>query len=312
MDISIRRKRTSLAFAGLLALTVGAATMQANVLTATSPVAVSCSTATGPGSAATITVKPSSSTTLTTSTAITVTFTSPTGGIVVTAPTNNVLSASNQTAGITFTVNTSPGCVGNTTGATVIQFKAAVGTGSAANDATVTANDTVTTATSSGISANPVTITCALTTGPVYTPGPAQLISITSAASGGIPFTVASGYASWLTLGTPSGSTASPSPVTMSAVAASGCGGFSAGSTNTTTVHLVSTGGGPDKLVVVTLLVVPPSPLTVSPVPAAASIFFVLRQEFRRDRNGERQCDFIRCSCLLHAEIPRRCPSGLL
>lgn len=272
MDTSIRRKRTSLALAGLAALTVGAGAMQANVITATSPVTVSCSTATGPGTAASITVKPVSSTALTTSTAITVTFVTPSGGLVVTAPSTNVISATNQSAGITFTVNTSPGCVGNTTGATVIQFKAAVGTGSSANDATVTANDTVTVATSSAISANPVTITCALTTGPVYTPGPSQVISITSAASGGTPFTVATGYASWLTLGTPSGSTASASPVTMSAVAASGCGGFSAGSTNTTTVHLVSTGGGPDRLVVVTLLVVPPSPLTVSPVPAAANI----------------------------------------
>jgi uncharacterized protein (TIGR03437 family) len=196
----------------------------------------------------------------------------PGGGLVVTAPSTSVLSSTNQTAGITFTVNAAPGCVGNTTGSTVIQFKAAVGSGSAANDATVTANDTVTTATSSGISANPVTITCALTTGPVYTPGQPQTISITSAATGGIPFTVATGYASWLTLGSPSGSTAGATPVTMTAVAAAGCGGFGSGTTNTTTVHLVSTGGGPDELVVVTLLVVPPSPLTVTPVPAAPSI----------------------------------------
>src|ERR1700722_4894803 len=98
MDLSVSKKLSALGLGGLLPLTVAAGTMQANVLTATSPVTVTCNTATGPGAAANITIKPSSSTTLTSSTQITVTFIQTGNGLVVTAPATTVLSAANQSA----------------------------------------------------------------------------------------------------------------------------------------------------------------------------------------------------------------------
>lgn len=53
MDFSVSKTIGGLGLGGLLALTMGAGTMQANLLAATSPVAVTCNTATGPGAAAT-------------------------------------------------------------------------------------------------------------------------------------------------------------------------------------------------------------------------------------------------------------------
>jgi len=180
MDLSVLKSRGAGAFAALLALTFGASTIQAtNVLTATSSVAVSRSTLTGPGSAASIVIKPV--TALTLSNTLAVSFNAPGSGLVVTAPAITTLSTTNQTAGITFTVNAGPGCVGASTGAVVITLKA----GGVA-DATSTANVTVS-ASASPLVAVPVTISCAKNGG-VYTPGPAQTVSVTSAAAGGTPY----------------------------------------------------------------------------------------------------------------------------
>src|SRR5208283_2531967 len=44
--------------------------------------------------------------------------------------------------------------------------------------------------------------------------------------------------------------------------------GFASGTSNTTTVHLLN-GPAPDKLLAVTLLVLPPTPLTATPNPAS-------------------------------------------
>src|SRR3979490_2460015 len=116
MDLSkVLRKHGTGAFVGLLALTVGSGTMKATVLTATSPVAVSCNTATGPGAPGTIVIKPFPL--LTGSATIAVTFVAPAGGLTVTAPGTTTLSLANQAAGLSYTINTAGGCVGNTTGA---------------------------------------------------------------------------------------------------------------------------------------------------------------------------------------------------
>jgi hypothetical protein len=267
MDLSVSTRKSALAFGGLIALTICAGTMQATTLTATATVAVNCNTATGPGTTGTIVVKPA--TALAGSSTIVVTFAAPGGGLIVTAPGTTTLSTANQTAGLSYTVATAPGCVANTTGATTIQFKAG-----GVNDVTSTVNDTVT-STNSGLVAPNVTVTCARNpVGPVYTPGPAQKVSVTSAATGGTPFTVdntTNPPANWLTVSSYSGGTAGANPIVFTVAAAAGCGSFGPSTSNTTTLHLLNT-PAPDKLVTVTLLVLPPSPLTVTPVPAAPSI----------------------------------------
>ena len=266
LDLVTSGSRRLHVLAGLFVLTACAGSLQANVLTATGPAAVTCNTATGPGANATIVVKPSPL--LTGSATIAVSFAAPSNGIVVTAPGSTTLSTANQTAGLSFTVNVTAGCAGASTGATLIQFKAG-----GVNDATATVNDTVT-STASALVASGVTITCGRNpVGPVYTPGAAQTISVTSTATGGTPFTVDNSGTpppGWLTVSSFAGGTANSTAVTFTVVAAAGCGGFAAGTSNIATLHLLNA-PAPDKLVTVTLLVVPPSPLTATPNPASLS-----------------------------------------
>ncbi len=256
------------AFAALLALTAGSAALQAvNVLSVASPTAtVTCSTATGPGAAATIVVKPV--TLLTGTNTLVVTFTPPGAGLVVTAPSTATLSTTNQAAGLAYTVVVANGCVGASTGSTTLTFKAG-GT----NDVTVAVGDTVT-ATTSGLSASPVTITCAKSGGS-YTPGLAQTVSVTSAAAGGTSFTVDNSGVpppAWLTVTPLTGGLATSTAVTFTVQAAAGCGAFNTGTTTNATLHLLNA-PAPDKLVVISLQIVPPSPVTF--LPAAPSLTYV-------------------------------------
>lgn len=267
MDLPVSKGRASRAFAALLALTACTSVAHAtNVLTATSPITLTCSTASGPGTAATVTVKPV--TALSGSATIAVTFAGVSGGLVVTAPSVTTLSTTNQAVGLIYTVNIVAGCVGASTGAQTFHFNAG-GT----SDATVTANVTVSTSTSGLVpSPNPATITC-VKSGSTYTPGAAQTVSVTSTAAGGTAFTVDNTVAppaSWLTITPLTGGTASSTAVPLSLVAASGCGGFAVGSTNTTTVHLVNA-PAPDKLLTVNLQILSPSPLVATPNPATLS-----------------------------------------
>lgn len=256
------------AFAAMLALTAGSAALQAtNVLSVASPTAtVTCSTATGPGAAATIVVKPV--TLLTGTNTLVVTFTPPGAGLVVTAPSTTTLSTTNQAAGLSYTVVVANGCVGASTGSTTLTFKAG-GT----NDVTVAVGDTVT-STTSGLSATPVTVTCAKS-GSTYTPGAAQTVSVTSAAAGGTQFTVDNSGVpppSWLTVTPLTGGLATSTAITFSVQAATGCGGFNSGTTNTATLHLLNA-PAPDKLVIISMQIVPPAPLTFAP--AAPALTYV-------------------------------------
>ncbi len=238
---------------------------------------ITCSTATGPGAPATITIK--AFTALTGTNTIAVTFATPGNGLVVTAPGTPTLTTANNSSGLVYSVSAAPGCVGNSTAITAIQFSAG-GT----SDVSASVSDTVT-ATTSGLVASPsaITVQCALA-GTTYTPGIAQTVSITSGASGGTPFslTTSGGNAppSWLTL-TPSTLTGTATgAATLLSIAATptagttpGCGGFAASSFHTVSLHLASTGySGLDKLVSVTLEIVAASPLTVTPVPAAPNV----------------------------------------
>ncbi len=269
MDSQVLRFRGARFYAALLPLIFGAGTLQAtNIVTATATVSVSCSTNAGPGTAGTITVKPA--TALTGTHTIVVTFTAPGAGLLVT-PASVTLNAANSTAGAPFSVTVANGCVGASSGNTTLQFKANADSAGAANDATSVITDVVT-ATTSGLVAAPVTITCQYTSGGggTWVPGLAQTISVTSTATGGTPFAMDTTLANdpaWLAVNpnAPTG-TASGTPVTFTVAAASGCGGYTTGS-HIATLHLQSTGtSAPDKLVQVTLQIVPPSPLTAVPV----------------------------------------------
>ena len=248
-----------------LAIIAGPASLKAtNTLAATpSSLTISCNTATGPGATATITIKPV--TALTGSNTIAVTLGSLSGGLVVTPPSGTTLSTTTQTAGLVYTVGLVNGCVGVTNGGTPsIQFKAG-GT----NDVSVTVTTNVT-ATTSGLTApSAITVTC-VKSGATYTPGSAVTVSVGSTATGGTPFTVdttTNPYnSSYITVTPTTGGTPTPSStVPFSVVVPSGCDSLALG-TVTTTIHLLSTGtSAPDKLIVVSVQIVPPTTLTATP-----------------------------------------------
>jgi len=202
-----------------------------------------------------------------------VTFGTVGAGLVVTAPSVTTLSTANQAAGLTYQVRATPGCSGAAAGASAPTFRFSAG---GVQDRTVTVNLTVTAGTTSPLitSASSVTLSCTRTPPtPTYTPGPAQVIGVRSSTTGGTPFTVENTtYAlpAWLTVTPLSGGTATATAVNLSFSAAAGCGSFAAGSTNTFTVHLANA-PAPDKLIQVTLLVVPPSTLVATPSPASVS-----------------------------------------
>jgi hypothetical protein len=269
----------------ILALTVGAGSMQAtNLLSAsattlTTPTAsVTCSTLTGPGASQSLVIHASGA---------------PTGfsivvgviqtpGVKVTAPAAVILNTTTNTAGLTFTVSAAPGCANSTTGnanSFSVQFTSSLNNASAVNDVSATITDTVANTTASALVASGVSLTCGYNaTGPVYVPGSPKIVSVTSAANLGTPFTVNnSGLPSWLVLGptAPYGTagtnaanfTVAAAPGTSSA---NGCGTF-AGITQTFTLHLVNAPAA-DQTIVITLTSATLSPLTITQVPAAPTI----------------------------------------
>jgi hypothetical protein len=273
--------RRSGIIAVLLALAICTGTMQAaNLLTATpNAITLTCSTVTGPGSA-TVTITPV--TKLSGTSMLAVALGALPAGISV-APISGTLNAANSTAGITFTVTmttTAPGCATGSFAAGPLSFRFTQG-GSATLDATVNIT-TAQNATTSGLNVTPSTFTVICTkSGSTYTPGPAQTVSIASAATGGTPFTVsAPSVPSWLTLtptptgpanATPISFTVAPTPT---AGPTAGCGGFNSPSTNYATIHLVNA-PAPDKTISVTMQVVSPSTLTATPTPSSGSLTYV-------------------------------------
>lgn len=252
----------------LLVLTIGAGTARAgNSLAVTSSINISCNTASGPGQAQSITVKPA--TTLSGSGTIAVSVVQPGSGLVVTAPSTQTLSTTNQAAGIVYSVVAANGCVGVSTGTVKIQFQAG-----ATNDASTNAAVTLT-ATASGLAPSPasVTLTC-VKSGSAYQPGSSQTVNVTSTAVGGTGFTVdnsANPLPPWLTVSPLNGGTATGTAVPLSfSLVSSGqneCNALNAGQSTAFSVHLIDT-PAPDKLVPVTLNVVGPSPLQQPATPA--------------------------------------------
>src|SRR5689334_18784879 len=116
MHPSMQSNRYTTFIMATLALALGSGSMQAtNLLTATpSTVNLTCSTTTGVGQNVSVVVKPAPA--LSGSATIVVTVGALPGGVTVTAPSVTTLSTSNQTAGLTYTVNLSAGCVGANAG----------------------------------------------------------------------------------------------------------------------------------------------------------------------------------------------------
>lgn len=248
----------------LLVLAAANPLLAVNALTATpASITLTCNTLAGAGSNATVVVKPA--TALTGSATIAVTLgTLPVGVVAITSPATQTLTATNQTAGLSYVVNYVPGCAGATAGSASPTFHFTAG---GVTDVVVTASTTVTAA-ATALAAAPSSgaVTC-VKSGSTYTPAPAQTISVTSAASGGTPFTVdtvTSAPAAWLVVTPTTGGSAGTSPLTFTLRAASGCGGFATGTTNTTTVHLLNV-PAPDKTLSVTLQVLSPTPLIATP-----------------------------------------------
>jgi hypothetical protein len=260
MDVSAFRIRSGGKFAAVLGLIIGAGTLQAaNVLTATSPVAVTCNAVTGPGTAASIVVKPVA--TLSGTTTIAVTVTAPGSGLTVTAPSAQTLSTSTQAAGLTYTVNvTSSTCAGASNGAVTVHFNA----GGVA-DVTATVNVTITS--SLVTSQSSIALTCVLNSG-TYTGGATQTESVTSAASGGTAFTIdnsTNAPPAWITLSSLAGGTATATPVSFTVApnttSTPKCGGFALGSVHTGTIYLDNS-PALQKQITVTLTILGPNPLT--------------------------------------------------
>src|SRR5579872_6060096 len=178
----------------LFALTIGAGSMRANTLLNANPTvtgSVTCSTLTGLGAPATVGVKTASA--LTGTAQVTVTFV-PVAGLVITPASIVLTSANSQSAANLFTVNAAPGCVGLTSpGNPVvnsIQFKTVevTPTLALANDASASVTSTLT-VNGSGLAAPAITVYCSHPSSYVPSSTPA-VVSVTSAAVGGIPFTV--------------------------------------------------------------------------------------------------------------------------
>jgi uncharacterized protein (TIGR03437 family) len=256
--MNLRTDPTALRLA-LLAACCCACARAANLLTVSpASVTVACNTLTGPGPAATFVVKPAAPLG---AGLLTVTPGGTMGGLVLTAPSPAILNAANQAQGLTYTVGTAAGCAGAANGAASIRFYAG-GT----PDAAVTVNVNVT-AIASPLTASPVEVTCARNGGAsaVYTPGPAQSSSLTSAAAGGTPFTVdASTLPAWLVLPPTTMKVAALKPVTISMSAAAPCGNYAPGTTTTGSIHLKNS-PAPDGLIPVTLRILGPSPLVAAP-----------------------------------------------
>jgi len=258
----------------LIALTIGAGAMQAtNLLTETpaagvagGAVALTCTTTAGPGPAVNITLKPAGTIG---SATYAVTF-APMAGFTITAPATASLTTSNASAGIVYSIVANAGCAG-------VSGTLAFSVNTTA-DVTVTITDTVTATASALVAPATLAISCALNTG-TYTPGAAQTVSVTSQAPGGTPFTVDTTVANdptWVVLNptSPSG-TATAAASTFTVAASANCGGtFLVNTTHTFNLHLKSgvASTTPDVKILVTLSIVPSSPLIVTPVAPATNL----------------------------------------
>ncbi len=266
MDFSLFKRSGLKLLPVLLTLTASPNLLRAANLLTASPTAptLTCSTSSGT-TPVTVTLTPgSSSASLTT-----VTFAALTGGVTVT-PASQTIAANSKTA-VTFSVSLAPGCVSVTNAATpTVQFKV-----NGTNDATITVTTNLAAGTVNPLSAapNPVSVTCVYNpaSGGSWTPGPAVTVSVTSAATGGTPVTVSTSNA-WLNPSAVTGSPATSTAATFTVQAVSPCNSATTG-TVSGAVSLGAGGVAVAKSLTVNTVIVPPTPLSISP--AAPSLTYV-------------------------------------
>lgn len=272
MDATVLRRHASNLLTVLFALLISTGIAKATVLAATpsTTVNLTCNTQTGPGTATTLTVKYSG--TIGTNSVVVSTTAAP-AGVVITTPTAHTLTSTTNTAGLAFTVGTAAGCAGLNSGTNNLSFNFTANSNNAGaqNDILITVVVIVTASQSALVATpNPVALSCVYD-GTNYYPGPAVTVSITSAATGGTPFTVTTtGVSSWATVGSASGNTAGSTAVTLTVTPTAGCGGLTSYGTTTSTnpIQLVSA-PAPAKTITVTITILHQSPLTATPSPAS-------------------------------------------
>jgi uncharacterized protein (TIGR03437 family) len=263
----------------LTALTVGAGTMRAtnNTLLAASPTitgSVTCSTLTGLGNnPATVSVKTAAA--LTTTAVVTVTPVA-VAGLVITPASLTLNSTNSQATTNTFTVSAAPGCANLVSGsavANVIHFTTAetgITTPVASNTDTVSAsvNSTLTVSNQYAVSAAAITVYCSKI-GSTYVPSAtAAVLSVTSTANGGTPFTI-SGLPAWVTATSLTGGTATSTAVTTNFTALAPCNNLAAApgttSSGTITLNLSAGAAAQTTTVNVSIVMTAATPLTATP-----------------------------------------------
>lgn len=248
---------TNVALAAM-AMAICGGSLQAAIVANSSTLTLYCDTVLGP-TPATVGIKLSAA-----GSAVNVTVTAPTLPVVLSSTSPASVGSISTYTNFTFTL--APGCKGAVNAGTqTLTFTPAGGTA-----ITVAATFSVTTSSGSALAPSPsaVNITCNLTTG-TYVPGPSVAVKVTSPAYNGTPFTVdntVNVLPSWLSVTSLAGGTATATPVSLTVVAATGCGGLGVGTTNFV-VHLLNAPAA-DKLLPVTIQVGGTTPLT----PASSSV----------------------------------------
>jgi len=278
MDLGVRKMKSTLALGGLLALTMGVGTMHATVLSASASASTAltasivCNTQYGPSynssgvlqSAVTITVHAFPVPTGTNTVTIGVVANS---AVRITPNGSSTLTASNNTAGLAFTVVAVAGCANATSGSNSIpvQLTSQANSGTPQNDVNVTVSEAVT-ATTSALVAPAVTVNCGYAAGSpaTYVPGVPQTVSVTSAAAGGTPFTTSAvGTGIVVTPAAPAG-TATTTATTFQVQAAAGCGGYTSDHSSSITL---ANAPAPAVTITVNIHFTTISPLTATPSP---------------------------------------------
>lgn len=261
MDFSLFKRSGLKLLPVLLTLTASPSLLKAVNLLTPVPAAptLTCSTATGT-TPVTVTLTPGSSS----GSLTTVTFAALSGGVTVTPASATIASGTKNP--VIFSVSLAPGCVGVTNAGTpTVQFKV-----NGTNDATITVTSNVAAGTTNPLTAspNPVSVTCVYNpaNGGSFTPGPAVTVSATSAATGGTPVT-ATAVSSWLSVGAVSGSPATTTAATFTVQAQSPCSGPGNITTGTVPGSITLGAGGiaATKSLTVNTVIVPPTPLSISP-----------------------------------------------
>jgi len=268
------RFRLLKALLAVLALVFCTGTLQATAtLAGPASVSLTCVPATGPTSTnVPITLVTSGAAVNVTVSTTQSTLSSANGGPLV-LPSTVTLAVNSTTVATNFAITFKPGCTGTVpSGSLSLTFTPATGTA-----LVIPVTVTITQNGASPLVPSPASLsfTCNKTTGTI-SPSGAQTIGVTSAATGGTPFTIAStgGNAppGWLTISAYTGGTATGTaiPFTVTGVggsSGSGCATLASGTT-TYNIHLVNAPSA-DKVIPVSVTVAPSTPLSasVSPVP---------------------------------------------